>query len=117
VIVIAAALVALLVFSARICGGRFAATPGAVVVARCARVTEWSCPRAMGPAPPAMEVVVKKVLGYERDEQGGGAVLLEVEIGGTVQELCRLVFPTEAGIAALRKFIADVSTTPSRDAG
>ena len=59
----------------------------------------------------AMEVVVKKVLGYERDEKGGWAVLLEVEIGGTVQELCRLVFPTEAGIAALRKFIADVATT------
>jgi hypothetical protein len=59
-----------------------------------------------------MEVVVKKVLGYEREEHRGWAVLLEVEIGGTVEELCRLVFPTEGGIAALRKFIADVSTTP-----
>ena len=51
-----------------------------------------------GPAP-AMDVVVKKVLGSERDEQGRWAVLLEVEIGGTVQELCRLVFPTEAETA------------------
>ncbi len=66
----------------------------------------------MGAPRAAMEVVVKKVLGYERDEKGGWAVLLEVEIGGTVQELCRLVFPTEGGIAALRKFIADVSTSP-----
>jgi hypothetical protein len=48
-----------------------------------------------------MEVVVKKVLGYDRDEKGGWTVLLEVEIGGTVQERCRLVFPTDAGIAAL----------------
>ena len=66
----------------------------------------------MGAPRSAMEVVVKKVLGYERDEKGGWAVLLEVEIGGTVQELCRLVFPTEGEIAALRKFIADASTTP-----
>ena len=72
-IVIAATLVALLVFSARIRRGRFTATPGAVVAARGARVTEWSCPRAMGPAPPAMEVVVKKVLGYERDEKKGSS--------------------------------------------
>jgi hypothetical protein len=70
----------------------------------------------MGPAPPAMEVVVRKVLGYERDDEGGWTVLLEVEIGGTVQERCRLVFPTEAGIAALRKFIADVATSPRLDA-
>ena len=70
----------------------------------------------MGPAPHAMQVVVKKVLGYERDETGHWAVVLEVEIGGTVHERCRLVFPTEAGIAALRKFIEDVSTTPSRRA-
>jgi len=90
--------------------------PGAVVAARCACATEWSCPQAMAPAPLAMEVVVKKVLGYERDAKGGWAVLLEVEIGGTVQELCRLVFPSEAGIGAVRKFIADVCTTPRGDA-
>ncbi len=64
-----------------------------------------------GPAP-AMEVVVKKVLAYERDEKGRWALLLEVEIGGTVQEFCRLVFPTEAEIAAIRKFLADVPATP-----
>jgi hypothetical protein len=65
----------------------------------------------MAPAPPAMQMVVKKVLGYERDDKGDWAVLLDVEIGGIVQERCRFVFPTEAGIAALRKFIADVSTS------
>jgi len=59
-----------------------------------------------------MEVVVKKALAYERDEKGRRALLLEVEIGGTVQELCRLVFPTETEIAAIRKFLADVPTTP-----
>jgi hypothetical protein len=42
VIVIAAALVALFVFSARIRRGRFTATPGAVVLVRGGRVTEWS---------------------------------------------------------------------------
>jgi hypothetical protein len=40
-------------------------------------------------------------------------VLLEVEMGGTVQEVCRLVFPTEAAIAGLRKFVAEISTMPS----
>jgi hypothetical protein len=40
-------------------------------------------------------------------------VLLEVEMGGTVQEVCRLVFPTEAAIAGLRRFVAEISTMPS----
>ena len=67
----------------------------------------------MGSAPAAIEVVVVKVLGYKREEHGGWAVLLEVEMGGTVQEVCRLVFPTEAAMAGLRKFIAEASTMPS----
>ena len=67
----------------------------------------------MGSVPAAMDVVVVKVLGYTREEHGGWAVLLEVEMGGTVQEVCRLVFPTEAAIAELRKFIAEASPMPS----
>jgi len=66
----------------------------------------------MGSAPAAIEVVVVKVLGYKREEHGGWAVLLEVEMGGTVHEVCRLVFPTEAAIAGLRKFVAEISTMP-----
>jgi hypothetical protein len=34
----------------------------------------------MAPAPPAMQMVVKKVLGYERDDKGDWAVLLDVEL-------------------------------------
>ncbi len=67
----------------------------------------------MGSAPVAIDVVVLKVLGYKREEHGGWAVLLEVEMGGTVREVCRLVFPTEAALAGLRKFVTEVSTMPS----
>ncbi len=67
----------------------------------------------MGSAPAAIDVVVLKVLGYKRVEHEGWAVLLDVEMGGTVQQVCRLVFATEAAIAGLRKFVAEVSTMPS----
>ena len=70
----------------------------------------------MGSAPDAIEVVVLNVLGYKREEHGGWAVLLEVEMGRTVHEVCRLVFRTEAAIAGLRKFIADASAMPNQTA-
>ena len=51
-----------------------------------------------------MELVVRHILSWQRDAQGC-TVVLEVEVGGTVRETCRLVLPTEGDIVALQNIL------------
>jgi hypothetical protein len=53
-----------------------------------------------------MEFVVRHIVGWQRDAQGC-TVVLEVEVGGTVRETCRLVLPTDGDISALRRILDD----------
>jgi hypothetical protein len=55
------------------------------------------------------EVVVIRVLGYQRAQAGGWALLLDVKMGDSPQQVCRLVFPSEEAMAGLRKFMAEAS--------
>lgn len=53
-----------------------------------------------------MELVVRQIVGWKRDARGC-TVVLEVEVGGTIKETCRLVLPTDGDISALRRILAD----------
>jgi hypothetical protein len=51
-----------------------------------------------------MELVVRRIVSWQRDAQGC-TVILEVEVGGTVRETCRLVLPTDGDMSELRKIL------------
>jgi hypothetical protein len=46
-------------------------------------------------------------------------VVLEVDIGGTIRETCRLVFPSDADISAMERTLDNAlsSTPPDHEAG
>jgi len=63
-----------------------------------------------------MELVVRRVVSWQRDAQGC-TVVLEVEVGGTVRETCRLVLPTDGDISALREILDNALSGVAPDDG
>jgi hypothetical protein len=63
-----------------------------------------------------MEFVVRRIVSWQREAQGC-TVVLEVEVGGTVQETCRLVLPTNGDILALRRILDDALSRLPPDHG
>jgi len=63
-----------------------------------------------------MELVVRHIVSWQRDAQGC-TVVLEVEVGGTVKETCRLVLPTDGDISKLRRILDDALAGVAPDDG
>jgi hypothetical protein len=64
-----------------------------------------------------MELVVRRVVSWQREAQGC-TVILEVEVGGTVRETCRLVLPSDGEILEMRRVLDNaLSGAPPPDCG
>lgn len=80
--------------------------------------SQWSGIEFANPREVFMELVVRQILGWQRAAQGC-TVVLEVEVGWTVRETCRLVLPTDDDISAMQRILANALSgiPPDRGAG
>jgi hypothetical protein len=64
-------------------------------------------------SPPAMDISIKKILGWQRSA-AGCTFFMEIEIGGTVQGTCRLILPTDAEVETMQKLLGDARADARR---